>query len=102
MSKPGYVTETRIVALSPSESQWVHVVLTKATGILKVSSVPSGAQIYVDGELRGEVTPASLRIPAGVRRILLRKEGFRDLEQVIEIEDNSVTTLNQQLGSIDQ
>jgi hypothetical protein len=71
-------------------------------GILKVSTVPSGAHIYVDGELRGEVTPASLRIPAGVRRILLRKEGFRDLEQVIEIEDNSVTTLNQQLGPIDQ
>ena len=102
VSKPGYVTETRIVALSGNESQWVHVVLTKATGILKVSTVPSGAQIYVDGELRGEVTPASLRIPAGVRRILLRKEGFRDLEQVIEIEDNSVTTLNQQLGPIDQ
>jgi eukaryotic-like serine/threonine-protein kinase len=102
VSKPGYLTETRIVALSGNESQWVHVVLTKATGILKVSTVPSGAQIYVDGELRGEVTPASLRIPAGVRRILLRKEGFRDFEQVIEIEDNSVTTLNQQLGPIDQ
>jgi serine/threonine protein kinase len=102
VSKPGYLTETRIVALSGSETQWVHVVLAKATGILKVSTVPSGAQIYVDGGLASEVTPASLKIPAGGRRILLRKEGFRDIEQVIEIEDNSVTTLNQQLTPIDE
>jgi serine/threonine protein kinase len=102
VSKPGYLTETRIVALSGSETQWVHVVLAKTTGILKVSTVPSGAQIYVDGGLASEVTPASLKIPVGGRRILLRKEGFRDIEQVIEIEDNSVTTLNQQLTPIDE
>jgi len=96
--KPGYVTERRIVVLLGNESQRVSVVLAMAAGVLKVSTVPGGASIYVDGELRREVTPASLKIPAGARRILLRKEGYRDVEQVIEIEDNSITTLNQQLA----
>ena len=95
--KSGYVTERRIVVLLGNESQRVSVVLTMAAGMLKVSTVPGGASIYVDGELKREVTPANLKIPAGTRRILLRKEGYRDVEQVIEIEDNSITTLNQQL-----
>ncbi len=96
--KAGYVTERRIVLLLGNESQRVSVVLTMAAGMLKVSTVPAGASIYVDGELRREVTPANLKIPAGTRRILLRKEGYRDIDQVIEIEDNSITTLNQQLA----
>ena len=78
------------------------MVLAMAAGMLKVSTVPEGASIYVDGELKREVTPASLKIPAGARRILLRKEGYRDIEQVIEIEDNSITTLNQQLSPAPQ
>jgi len=95
--KSGYVTERRIVVLLGNESQRVSVVLTMAAGLLKVSTVPGGASIYVDGELKREMTPTSLKIPAGPRRILLRKEGYQDVEQVIEIDDNSITTLNQQL-----
>ena len=93
----GYVPERRIVLLLGNESQRVSVVLNLAAGMLKVSTVPAGASVYVDGELRREVTPANLKIPAGTRRILLRKEGYQDIEQVIEIDDNSITTLNQQL-----
>jgi hypothetical protein len=95
--KSGYVTERRIVVLLGNESQRVSVVLTMAAGLLKVSTVPGGASIYVDGELKREMTPTSLKIPAGPRRILLRKEGYQDVEQVMEIDDNSITTLNQQL-----
>jgi len=95
--KAGFVIERRVVVLLGNESQGVSVVLTMSAGMLKVSTVPGGASIYVDGELKREVTPASLKIPAGARRILLRKEGYRDVEQVIEIDDNSITTLNQPL-----
>jgi hypothetical protein len=100
--KPGYVPERRIVVLLGNESQRVSVVLTMAAGMLKVNTVPGGARVYVDGEVKREVTPASLKIPAGTRRILLRKEGYQDVEQVIEIEDNSITTLNQQLAPTPQ
>jgi hypothetical protein len=96
--KSGYVPERRIMLLLGNESQRVSVVLTMAAGMLKVSTVPAGASVYVDGELKREVTPANLKIPAGTRRILLTKEGYKDVEQVIEIEDNSITTMNRQLA----
>jgi len=96
--KSGYVPERRIVVLLGNEGQRVSVVLTMAVGMLKVSTVPAGASVYVDGELKREVTPANLKIPAGTRRILLTKEGYKDVEQVIEIEDNSITTMNRQLA----
>jgi serine/threonine-protein kinase len=96
--RSGYVPERRILVLLGNEIQKVSVVLTMSAGLLKVTTAPGGASIYVDGELKREVTPASLKIPAGARRILLRKEGYKDVEQVIEIEDNSIVTLNQQLA----
>ncbi len=98
VKKAGYVTETRIVILLSNETQRITVVLRAASGILKVSSIPAGAQIVVDGARRPQVTPATLRLPAGSHRIQFKKEGFAEVEQVVEIEDNSIITLNQQLA----
>ena len=95
--KAGYSTERRIVVLQGNAAQRINVVLSPVSGILKVITVPGGAQIYVDGELKSETTPATLKLRAGSRRIRLRKEGYQEAEQLVEIEDNSVTTLNQQL-----
>jgi len=97
IKKSGFNTERRIVILFGKETQRINLVLVPVSGILEVTTEPAGAQIYVDGEMKSELTPATLKLPAGARRIVLRKAGFRDAEQLIEIEDNSVTTLNQQL-----
>jgi hypothetical protein len=95
--RPGYNTERRIVNLLSKETQRISVVLAASLGILRITTVPAGAQIYVDGELKPETTPATLKLATGARRILLRKGGYEDAEQLVEIEDNSVMTLNQQL-----
>jgi eukaryotic-like serine/threonine-protein kinase len=95
--RPGYNTERRIVSLLGKETQRISVVLAATLGILRITTVPAGAQIYVDGELKPETTPATLKLATGAQRILLRKGGYKDAELLVEIEDNSVTTLNQQL-----
>ncbi len=100
VKKAGYNTERKIIILSGSEVQRIHLMLAEPRGLLKVSSVPAGAQIYVDGNLRPEVTPATLKVSAGIRRILLRKEGYRDAEQFIEIQDNTLSGLNHQLAPL--
>jgi len=97
IKKAGYNTERRIIVLLGKETQQINVVLSPVSGILKIITVPGGAEIYVDGELKPEITPATLKLRAGARRIRLRKEGYKEAEQLVEIEDNSVTTLNQQL-----
>ncbi len=50
---------------------------TTGTAFLSVNSSPSGAQIYLNGQLRG-VTPASFLLSAGVYQILLRANGCQD------------------------
>ncbi len=95
--KSGYVPERRIVLLLGNENQQINIVLTLAAGLLKISTIPAGAYIYVDGQLRREVTPSTIKLPAGARKIRLVKEGFQEVERMIEIEDNSIITLNQQL-----
>ena len=46
-----------------------------ATAVTKVSSTPSGAALYIDGEPRG-VTPQALVLPAGEHRVVVAAEGL--------------------------
>jgi hypothetical protein len=50
---------------------------TTGTAFLSVNSQPSGAQIYLNGQLRG-TTPASFLLTAGAYQILLRANGCQD------------------------
>jgi serine/threonine protein kinase len=43
----------------------------------QVKSVPSGAEIFVDGSSSGESSPARLQIPAGNHTITLKLKGFQ-------------------------
>jgi len=49
------------------------------TGTLKVSSTPSGANIWLDGKNTGKTTPEILEeIAAGSHKIVLKYEGYKD------------------------
>jgi uncharacterized protein YjfI (DUF2170 family) len=54
-------------------------------GSLAVSTSPSGAQLYVDGVLKG-ITPATIPgLSAGTHVLLLKMDGFQDLPTTITI-----------------
>jgi hypothetical protein len=54
-------------------------------GSLAVTTSPSGAQVYVDGVLKG-ITPATIPgLPAGTHSLLLKMDGFQDLSTSITI-----------------
>jgi serine/threonine protein kinase len=93
--KPGYSTERRSLIVLGSGAQQVHIQLVVVSGILEVNTDPAGARVYVDGRLVSEVTPARLKLSAGSRRVVLRKEGFRDVEKFVEIKDSTITTIEQ-------
>jgi hypothetical protein len=46
-----------------------------ATAVTKVSSTPSGAALFIDGESRG-VTPQALVLPAGEHRVVVAADGL--------------------------
>ena len=76
-SKDGYMPETRTVEASAGKSGLVAVELKSATR-LAVSSNPVGANIWVDGQDIGAVTPAQLTLPRGLHQVTLKKTGYRD------------------------
>ncbi len=52
---------------------------------LSVSSDPDGAQVYLDGKVRG-VTPLALsRVAVGEHRVTVRKHGFLEHSQVVTV-----------------
>jgi serine/threonine protein kinase len=81
----GYATARRIFVLPDEHS--LYVPLARNTGVLLVTSVPSGSTVIVDGKRYGQ-TPATLHLSAGVHRIAL-KNGTLHHEETVNIEPES-------------
>jgi hypothetical protein len=59
-------------------------------GLIFMSSTPSGAEIYVNGQRRPETTNVRLRMPAGQYAFELRRDGYRSWKRAINIEGGTV------------
>jgi hypothetical protein len=104
---PGMSREQVVAALGPPqrevnfESQtWLHypslLVLLKdgklvsvtqpdsASATVALQSDPSGAEIYLDGQLAGS-TPSTLQIPSGNHQLALRLSGYQDWTRDLRI-----------------
>jgi len=57
---------------------------------LRVTTVPSGASIVVDGEARG-LSPVDLTLEYGRHRLEITVQGYETQRQTIEIEENTET-----------
>jgi eukaryotic-like serine/threonine-protein kinase len=78
-SKDGYISQKRTVEFTLGKSASVSVQLAQAARTA-VSSNPSGAAIWVDGEDSGELTPAVLSLEVGEHQISVKKSGYRDAQ----------------------
>jgi len=64
-----------------------------AKGRVRIESTPPNAAIYVDdkaGGIKG-FTPATLRVNIGTRKIILEAEGYKPLEQFIQVKRRKTT-----------
>jgi serine/threonine protein kinase len=71
--------------------QQVTVVMTRGLGTLLVASDPSGAQVLIDGQNRGQ-TPASVRLPAGPHKVVVMLNGERRDEQTVLVEQDQIVS----------
>ena len=85
----GYHLAQRIIHV-PEESS-VYVPLAEIAGWLQLLSTPAGAQIFIDGQLRGQ-TPVTIRLPAGDHRVLLL-QGSQRREQSVTVRADTVERL---------
>jgi len=65
-------------------------------GTLSVASTPSGAEVYVEGALRGR-TPLSLALPEGRYGVELRLSGYQPYRATVQVRRGETTRLEARL-----
>mgnify|MGYP001595638205 CR=1 FL=1 len=65
----------------------------QATGLLSATSLPTGASIYVNNDLKS-ATDTTLNLTPGTYQIKIKKEGFSPWEKTLTIEPEVVTRAN--------
>jgi serine/threonine-protein kinase len=66
---------------------------------LRVESIPNGAQVFVDGTLKGQ-TPTKLDLPAGKHEVRLALPNYYHWEAQVEVKKEGITPLLVRLISI--
>lgn len=77
---PGYNIARRIFTIPDDKSLFIP--MNQSTGVLLVTSVPSGSTIYVDGKPYGR-TPATLHLPAGSHHLVVANGALQHEETVV-------------------
>ena len=83
LTKEGYNDYVAIVGVTVNQTTTVNATLTAlplpiTTGTLAVSSVPSGANIYLNNALKGQSPLTILNLSAGNYTLNLTKSGYND------------------------
>jgi hypothetical protein len=92
VSQPGFRNALRIFFL-PQEAK-LQVKLERQSGMLAIKSTPPDAQIFINGQAHAQRTPALVTLPVGNYKIELRKQGFRDYDEEIEVRDQLHRTID--------
>jgi len=75
LSKPGYDTVTRELSVAADSGRRLSIELPPQYGEVAITSTPTNAEVWVDGERRGS-TPAALQLTALSHTIEIRQSGF--------------------------
>jgi formylglycine-generating enzyme required for sulfatase activity len=78
----GYEHSQRQIVLARGEQKTLNIKLKAKLGSLNITSKPAGAELYVDGTLRG-TTPMTLNLPAHPWRLEVRKKGYTPMSKSI-------------------
>jgi hypothetical protein len=85
ISLPGYLTALKSVEVKGGEAATETVTLVAAQGIVKLSSVPPGADIFLDGTAANKKTPAEFSLPKGDHTFMVRMQGYGEAGDLIHV-----------------
>ena len=94
--RAGYREARKIIEI-PRETGLI-VDLTRATGMLTLTSQPAGCAIAIDGQEQTQKTPATLMLAAGIHRIQVRHGDFKQ-EFTVDVRDGAILTRTVELSS---
>ena len=80
------------VSISQEQAVPLNVILC---GSVSITSIPTGAAVYIDGTLTNKTTPCPLtNVPYGIHTIALSKDGYQTWSKDITLSTNSTTIVN--------
>ena len=100
MIAEGYNDFAEEFVLNPGENRKKHVRLTRKRGIIRITSNPSGATIYINGkpEIDSDnkplLTPADLRLVFGQHNLKLELEKYEVTTETLRINKRNAGTKN--------
>ncbi len=101
ITKPYYNEITEKVTINPKEAKTLYYTLTpKPIGVISATSNPSGAFVYVDGEIKGET---NINIPAvdpGTRQVKFVKTGYETITSSVSVVAGGTAKVNANLVAI--
>jgi serine/threonine-protein kinase len=92
-AKDGYSRETRQLEVGTRSAPY-SINLAPATTALSVTSDPPGANIEVDGNDTGKVTPAEIPVAPGQHRVVLHLDGFHTVPAMANVGAGQVFRLS--------
>jgi hypothetical protein len=88
------------ITVEPGEwaADWTRFVVVPAVAHLLIDTEPPGAEVYIDGELRGQ-SPLLLDLEPGRVTITIAKEGYRRWTRTVTLEKRVLREIDVQLAS---
>jgi hypothetical protein len=100
LRRPGYEPYSGNIQVTDIQTQ-LNVSLTErsATRVAwaQVTSNPKGAEIIVDGNATGQVTPARVQIPSGIHTITLRLDGYQPVRRAVQASEGGTVPVDETL-----
>ena len=99
-SRPSHISQSRGLVGATIEGKSVEVKVDAPVpiyGELQISSTPSRAEVWIDGELAGN-TIFSKTLLVGEHQVELRKEGYNPLSFTVDIQRDQTTQIAKELS----
>jgi hypothetical protein len=59
----------------------------------EVTSSPKGAEIIIDGNSTGQVSPARVQVTAGTHIVTLKLDGYQPVRRTVQVTEGSTVTV---------
>jgi hypothetical protein len=82
VAQEGFQTEYREIHVGDGASEVPTITLRQPTGTLMLMTNPAGANIWINGKMLEQTTPAQLSLPPGSYKVTVAKDGRTQTEDI--------------------
>lgn len=102
-AKTGYSSASRTISLKAGANSSVSLALNSLAPTISVKSTPAGAEIVIDGQDTGKLTPMQFTVSKpGSHTVVVRRSGYLEASSTINAQLGQTTAVNLTLTQLGQ